>query len=79
LYETFKDRSAYLGNSFVAVGNAEFSNKMASYTTDQKVFTKTSHPTGGSCVGVEYSVRVASSRDAAHRAVIQLEGTGSER
>lgn len=38
LYGSFTDRPAYLENLFVTVGNAEPSNKMVSYSTDQKVF-----------------------------------------
>jgi hypothetical protein len=30
--------SAYLGNLFATIGNAELSNKMMSYTLDQPVF-----------------------------------------
>jgi hypothetical protein len=37
LMNAITDHSAYLGNVFVAVGSAELS-KMASYTTEQKVF-----------------------------------------
>jgi hypothetical protein len=49
---------------FVAVGNTELSNKMASYTTDQKVFIKTIYFSSGPCVTLErqylhFSVRVA--------------------
>jgi hypothetical protein len=50
---------------FVAVGNTELSNKMASYTTDQKVFIKTIYFSGGPCVVLKrqyiwhFSVRVA--------------------
>jgi hypothetical protein len=43
---------------FVAAGNAELSNKMASYTTYQKVLMiKTFHSFGGSCVAVERKYR----------------------
>jgi hypothetical protein len=55
---------------FVAVGNNEISNKMASYTTDQKVYViKTFYSPSGSCVAVEtkyrrvFTVRVAPSKD----------------
>jgi hypothetical protein len=42
----------------VAAGNNELSNKMASYTTDQKmVVIKTFHSSGGSCVAVERQCR----------------------
>jgi hypothetical protein len=37
LYEQATDRSTDLGNLFVAFGNAELSNSMASYTADHKV------------------------------------------
>lgn len=40
LYEQFIDRSTDLGNLFVAFGNAELSNKMASYTADHKMSVK---------------------------------------
>jgi hypothetical protein len=36
LYDTFKDRSAHLEYWFLAVGNAELTNKMALYTRDQQ-------------------------------------------
>jgi hypothetical protein len=43
-----------LENKFVFVGNAELSNKMASYTADQKAFvTDTFYSSGGSGVAVE--------------------------
>jgi hypothetical protein len=58
----------HVGNLFLAVGNAEMSNKMPPYTTDHKVFvTETIQPTDGSCVaverqyGLEFPVRVAPS------------------
>jgi hypothetical protein len=52
--EAFTDRFTHLGNLFVAVGNPNLSNKMASYTADQKVFViKTIYATGCSYVAVE--------------------------
>jgi hypothetical protein len=48
------DHSVHSANMFIAPGNSELSNKMASYTTDQKVFvTKTFCSPGGSCVAVD--------------------------
>jgi hypothetical protein len=56
---------------FVAVGNTELRNKMASHTTDQKLFViKTFYSSGGSWVAVgrqyrrDFFGRVAPSRDA---------------
>jgi hypothetical protein len=53
---------------FVALGNAELINKMASYTTNRKLFViKAFYFSGGSCVAVErqyrreFSVRVVPS------------------
>jgi hypothetical protein len=49
LYESFKDRATHLRNLFVDIGNSELSDKMASYTKDQKVFIiKTFSSSGGS-------------------------------
>lgn len=58
LYGCFTDSPAYLENLFVAVGNAEPSNKMASYSTDQKVFViKAFYPSGCSSVAAEEQYR----------------------
>jgi hypothetical protein len=58
LYGSFTDRPVYLENLFVAVGNAEPSNKMASYSTDQKVFViKVFHSSGSSRVAAEEQYR----------------------
>lgn len=48
LYETFTACSTHLRNWSVAICKAQLSNKMASYTTDQRIFIKTCHPSGGS-------------------------------
>jgi hypothetical protein len=54
LYETFVGFSTHLGIFFLSVGNAELSNKMASYTTNQKVFVvKTIYSSCGSCLALE--------------------------
>jgi hypothetical protein len=53
LHGTLKDRSTDFVNLFLAAGNAELSNKMASYMRDQKMFViKTFCSEGGSCVAV---------------------------
>lgn len=68
LYVTFIDRSTHLGNLFVAVGNTELNNKIASYKTDQKVSVIKTFYSFAGCVAVgrQYrrytSVRVAPSR-----------------
>jgi hypothetical protein len=84
LYEAFADRSTHLGNFVVAVGNAELSNKIASYTTDQKVFVvKTCYSSGGSYVSVarqhrrEFSARDEPWRETNYRTVKQFEERGS--
>jgi hypothetical protein len=38
MYDIFTDHNTHYGNLFVAVGNAELSNNMVSYTTDRKMF-----------------------------------------
>jgi hypothetical protein len=65
---------------FVVNGNAELSNKIAAYTTDQKVFVvKTVYSSGRSCVAVkrkysrDFSVRVAPPRDTIYRTVKRFE------
>lgn len=57
MYGSFTDRLAYLENLFVAVGNAEASNKMASYSTDQKVLPESFYTSGGSRVAAEGQYR----------------------
>lgn len=53
LYKTFVGRSTNLGIFFPSVGNTELGIKMASYTTDQKVFiNKPFHSPGGSCLAL---------------------------
>jgi hypothetical protein len=83
MYGTFTDRSTHFVNSFVAVGNAELSNKMASYMRDQRMFViKTYYSYGCSCVAVgrqygrKFSVRVLPSRGAIYRTVKQAEERG---
>jgi hypothetical protein len=70
LHDPFIHRSAHFGNLFVTIHNAELSNKMAKYKTDQKVFViKTFYSFDSSCVAVErelrreFSVRAAPSKD----------------
>jgi hypothetical protein len=73
LHEIFIDCSKYFRNSFFKVGNAELSNKMVTYTTDQKVFIKYFHSSGCSCV----TVGVAPSRDTNYGIVKEFEETES--
>lgn len=80
LYVTFKNSPTYFGNVLVPVGNTELSHKMASYTTDQKVFvTKPlSHSSGDPYIATdvqyrrEFSLRVAPLRDTIHLTVKQF-------
>jgi hypothetical protein len=83
LYEVFI-LSLYTLWKIVAIGNTEQSNKMVSYTTDQKMFVvKTFYSSGGSHVAVETwyhqesSVNVALSRETDKQIVKQFEEAGS--
>jgi hypothetical protein len=73
-----------LGKLFVTVGKTQLSNKMASYTKDQKMFViKTFYSSGGCSVAVErqylreFSVRVAPSRHTVYWIIKRFGETGS--
>jgi hypothetical protein len=84
LYEIFTDRFTHFGNLFAFFGNAELSNKMASYPA----ITKCCFPKPFTLLMVlvlmwkgyrgEFSVRVGPPpRDTIYRIVKQFEETGS--
>jgi hypothetical protein len=80
----FSQTFLHLGKLSAAADNSGLRNRMASYTTDQEVFTITTfYSSGGACVGVgrqhrpELFVRAAPSRGTTYWITEQLEETES--
>jgi hypothetical protein len=57
MHESITDRSTHLVHLFVAAGNAELSTRIASYTTDQKVFVIKIFSSNGAYANVEREYR----------------------